>query len=291
MNQVFHHALVSKIAPRHDRARELNMTKIVLISASLFMVNLFAPEISRASSPACVLEAERKPSVAQLEPQFRQHFCQLEAKEKCDARWANFSMLASRALRDPKITDEGTLAYIFATAWGETSILDFAPGQERIDNNISTRAYSKPVGGKVYKGRGWVQLTGIDKYREVGKFLQRDLVGDPNLVSDPDIAYTIIARGLAGGWFETYRSNPGGGHTSAPIKLGDFLTPQNYDFDGARAVINANCPKKSKRKNTCAYPDVAVGGGHFLPAVDHIDRAREIGARARIFEQMICHPS
>lgn len=43
-----------------------------------------------------------------------------------------------------------------------------------------------PGDGWTYRGRGWLQLTGKDAYRQVGALIDRDLVGDPDQVGRPE---------------------------------------------------------------------------------------------------------
>lgn len=50
----------------------------------------------------------------------------------------------------------------------------------------------KPGDGFKYRGRGFIQLTGKDMYNRVGKLLNLDLVGNPDLANDPLIAAKII---------------------------------------------------------------------------------------------------
>ncbi|WP_417723677.1 M15 family metallopeptidase [Salipiger sp.] len=50
--------------------------------------------------------------------------------------------------------------------------------------------------GPRFKGRGFVQLTGRFNYANIGKQIGRDLLSDPELANDPELASAILARFL-----------------------------------------------------------------------------------------------
>lgn len=50
----------------------------------------------------------------------------------------------------------------------------------------------QPGDGYKYRGRGYLQITGKDMYRAIGKELNIDLVGNPDLANDPAIAAKIV---------------------------------------------------------------------------------------------------
>lgn len=47
--------------------------------------------------------------------------------------------------------------------------------------------------GRRYKGRGFIGLTGRNNYKKYGDMLGIDLVNNPELASDPEIALAIAA--------------------------------------------------------------------------------------------------
>jgi predicted chitinase len=67
-----------------------------------------------------------------------------------------------------------------------------AGGEEAIGNRIyGGRMGNAENEGYKYRGRGLIQLTGKDNYAKFGKMLGIDLVGNPDLANDPDIAQQL----------------------------------------------------------------------------------------------------
>jgi putative chitinase len=109
----------------------------------------------------------------------------------------------------------GWVAYALATAYHETA------GTMQPIKEYGGRAYymksydvtgSNPerarkhgnttVGdGALYCGRGYVQLTWKVNYARASKELGVDLVKNPDLAMDPDIASDVMIKGMADGWF------------------------------------------------------------------------------------------
>jgi predicted chitinase len=58
-----------------------------------------------------------------------------------------------------------------------------------------------PGDGHRYAGRGYVQITGRDNYEKATRITSRDLVDEPDLALDHDIAATILVDGMVNGWF------------------------------------------------------------------------------------------
>jgi len=83
-----------------------------------------------------------------------------------------------------------------------------------------------PGDGPLFKGRGFIQLTGRNNYTSMSKIFNVDLVGNPSLASNPALSAKITIYGMVNGTF-----------TGA--KLSDFQTGDTYDFVGARAIVNA----------------------------------------------------
>ena len=110
-------------------------------------------------------------------------------------------------------------AYILATVFHETAktmqpIAEYGKGKGK--------PYGKPAGphGKAYYGRGYVQLTWLANYQKAALATGRDLVANPDLAMEPDIASVILVRGMTEGWF-------------TGKKLSDFTS-----YTAMRAIVN-----------------------------------------------------
>ena len=67
-----------------------------------------------------------------------------------------------------------------------------AKGEEAVGNRVyGGRMGNAPEEGFKYRGRGLVQLTGKENYEKYGKMLGVDLVNNPELANDPDLAQRI----------------------------------------------------------------------------------------------------
>jgi Chitinase class I len=114
--------------------------------------------------------------------------------------------------------DKDTLAYALATAYHETGSKmvpvreGFAStdlGARRAVNNLAKKRgpnsavarYAQPTGpyGHVYYGRGHVQLTWLDNYKNSSADAGVDLVKDPDAMLDPVISAKVLIKGLMDG--------------------------------------------------------------------------------------------
>jgi predicted chitinase len=113
------------------------------------------------------------------------------------------------------------VAYALATAWHETN-QTMQPVKEanwlsaaaakryfmRMYDRTGQRPHvAKDLGntvigdGALFAGRGYVQLTGRRNYAKASVKLGVDLIGNPDLAMQPDIAAKIMREGMIGAWF------------------------------------------------------------------------------------------
>jgi len=94
------------------------------------------------------------------------------------------------------------------------------------------------IGGYQYRGRGFIQLTGVENYKLVGEMIGHDLVGNPDLMLNPEIAAAASAAYFNLPWWQQYKSNLGnmdtvyrvvfGATASSSGRLGDLATRTGY---------------------------------------------------------------
>lgn len=128
------------------------------------------------------------------------------------------------------------LAYMLATTYHETAktmqpIEEYGKGRNRkygkkIKMNGST--YSTP--DKIYYGRGYVQLTWYENYEKMGKALGFDLLNNPELALQPEIAMRIMIEGMTKGL--TNRGDFTG------KSLEDYFNGNSENPREARRIIN-----------------------------------------------------
>lgn len=88
--------------------------------------------------------------------------------------------------------------------------------------------------GARFKGRGYVQITGLANYARLGALLGLGdaLVTSPESALDPEVAYRIMSVGMRRGAF-TGR------------KLAHYFTAEGGDYINARRIINSlDCAQK-----------------------------------------------
>lgn len=124
-------------------------------------------------------------------------------------------------------------AYLLATARHETAdtmqpITEY--GGRKYFDKYDTGKLAKALGntpekdgdGYLYRGRGFVQITGRANYAKAAGKLGVDLIANPDAALNPTVAAQILVRGCSEGWF-------------TGKKLSDYLPD---DFRNARRVVN-----------------------------------------------------
>ena len=127
-------------------------------------------------------------------------------------------------------------AYILATAYHETAatmqpITEY--GGVKYFDKYDTGQLALNLGntpakdgdGYLYRGRGFVQITGKANYKKAKDKLGEDFVTYPDRALIPASAAKIIVLGMTEGWFTRK-------------KLSDYLTPTKTDYVSARRIVN-----------------------------------------------------
>jgi predicted chitinase len=103
----------------------------------------------------------------------------------------------------------------------------FATSDAQARQRLANAAYAQtdPVTGQSYYGRGLVQLTHKTNYAAQGNRLGIDLLNNPDLALELDVATDITFHGMINGDF-------------TGKKLADFFNLQTEDWIDARRIIN-----------------------------------------------------
>lgn len=132
--------------------------------------------------------------------------------------------LLSAIEADTHITDIRHAAYMLATAMHETA-KTWRPIAEYGRGKGYKYGKADAVTGKVFYGRGFVQLTHKGNYRAMGDIFNIDLVNNPELALNPDIAYKIMSYGMRHGVF-------------TGVGLSRYIHGDVCDYVSARKIIN-----------------------------------------------------
>ena len=122
-------------------------------------------------------------------------------------------------------------AYMLATAYHETAhtmqpIEEYGKGRGRDYGKrlkMSRKPYSDTL--PIYYGRGYVQLTWYENYDKAGRLLKLDLLRQPELALQADVAAKIMREGMFDGWF-------------TGKKLGEYIGLRTAEYESARRIIN-----------------------------------------------------
>ena len=135
-----------------------------------------------------------------------------------DLRWAAYMLATVKhecADTYQPITERGAKAYFNK----------YEPGTS-IGNNLGNTVKGD---GYLYRGRGYVQLTGRENYQKMSANLgltgEDDLLLYPDHALHPDVAYRIMSYGMRRGSFTRK-------------KLSDYINSATCDYTNARRIIN-----------------------------------------------------
>lgn len=158
------------------------------------------------------------------------------------------------------------VAYALATAWHETAHT-MQPIKEYGGPSYFTRMYdirgrrpslarrmgnTTPGDGPKYCGRGYVQLTWKVNYAKAGDKLGVDMVNDPDLAMNPDIAAKVMRHGMREGWFTGKRFDsylPAAGKAN------------RQQFVNARRIINGTDKAALIAGYALSFQDALTAGG------------------------------
>lgn len=143
------------------------------------------------------------------------------------------SFLLTALEADTFVVDITWAAYMLATVKHETADT-YQPIEEY--GKGKGRKYGFPNSkGKLYYGRGYVQLTWEANYKMMTKYVGADLVNHPELALTPTVAYCIMSMGMRHGYFTSK-------------KLCHYLNGSTRDYQNARRIINGvDCAEKIAR--------------------------------------------
>lgn len=148
----------------------------------------------------------------------------------------NLGWLAARLDSDPIMSDVRWRAYAIATVKTEC-------GEDyQVRSEIGSRAYfdkyepgttlGKRLGntvtgdGYLFRGRGFVQLTGRDNYNRFKTITHLDLVDNPDSALEKEVAYKIMTLGMIRGSF-------------TGVNLFTYINQNGCDYVNARRIINS----------------------------------------------------
>jgi putative chitinase len=157
--------------------------------------------------------------------------------------------------------DDRWLAYALATTYHETD-QHMQPIEEYGKGRGMPYGKPDPTTGKVYYGRGFVQLTWERNYKTMSDLLGVDFVDHPELALELDNATKIMFIGMIKGLF-TARS------------LGDYFNNTTNDWVNARRIINGLDKAQA----------IAMYGHNFYSAISY---TTSLGSSAEIASSPAC---
>ncbi|HEY3252074.1 MAG TPA: glycoside hydrolase family 19 protein [Ignavibacteria bacterium] len=145
---------------------------------------------------------------------YREHFGSLRQSQVTGLNFLLDKLDASK-----KFDLASEYAYILATIKHECAD-KYKPITE-----YGSKAYLRSKKYYPYIGRGYVQLTWDFNYEKFGKLLKIDLLGNPDLVLEPETSWKILELGMSKGLY-------------TGKKLGDYVNEDKTNYRNARRVIN-----------------------------------------------------
>ncbi|MEM8591225.1 MAG: peptidoglycan-binding protein [Pseudomonadota bacterium] len=148
-----------------------------------------------------------------------------------------------------KVNDQSHQAYILATAYHETNLGQFMEeiwGPSAVQLTYGHRLGNRgDAEGKLYKGRGFVQITGRNNYQKYSDIFGQDFISNPKLVAEPKMAAEILVRGMAEFGF------------TGKGLLTDMGLDGDFDWFNARSLINGD----KNLGGDSRYPGLTKGEG------------------------------
>ena len=125
---------------------------------------------------------------------------------------------------DSDVVDLRWASYMLATTWWESG-RTFLPIAEYGKGKGHPYGIPDSITGKVYYGRGFVQTTWKANYKTFSSVVGQDLVSNPELALEPNIAYRIMSSGMRKGMF-------------TGVGLSRYFNDTKEDAVNARKIIN-----------------------------------------------------
>ena len=129
----------------------------------------------------------------------------------------------TRACTEMDLTLAAQHAYVLATVEWETN-RTFMPVKEAYW--LSEKWRKENLSYYPFYGRGYVQLTWEKNYEKYAELLKIELMRNPDLALNAQVALFVLVHGFKTGWFT--------GH-----KLNEYVNVHAVDFTQARRCINA----------------------------------------------------
>jgi len=142
----------------------------------------------------------------------------------------NINGILSELLKK-NITDVRWIAYILATVYHETAstmrpIEEYGKGAGyRYGKKIKRSGLPYTTPDQIYYGRGFIQLTWYENYQLFGRLLNIDLLNQPDLALQVDIATEILIEGMTKGDF-----------TGKYLEI--YFNDKITDWVNARKIVN-----------------------------------------------------